>query len=101
MKTSAARLATNRAWRLRNREFLRDYHRRWRDAHRDRFRAHHAVHRALKSGKLIRPELCEGCGKPPTVGTSLHGHHHNGYEARLDVKWLCPGCHAEAHPDRH
>lgn len=101
MKTSQSRLEINKRWRTRNREYLREYHRRWRAAHRDRNRAHKAVARAVKSGRLVRPELCQGCGELPPAGTALNGHHHRGYEDRLVVKWVCVSCHALAHPDRH
>lgn len=57
-------------------------------------KAHWAVDNAVRSGKLVRPEHCQGCGslcKP-------EAHHHNGYEKEhwLDVVWLCDICHAKA-----
>lgn len=60
--------------------------------------AHIAVYRALKNGRMIRPEACESCGG---VGKT-EAHHHNGYEKehRLDVVWLCRKCHDLAdHPE--
>jgi|JI7StandDraft_1071085.scaffolds.fasta_scaffold265956_2 hypothetical protein len=51
-----------------------------------------AVFRAVKSGKLVRPETCSSCGK----SCKPQAHHHKGYdkENRLDVVWLCSGCHS-------
>ena len=50
-----------------------------------------AVSRALKKGTLIRPDKCSKCNKQcqPTA------HHWHGYDKvhRLDVQWLCEGCH--------
>lgn len=60
--------------------------------------AHHAVGRALRSGRLVRPEVCERCGKIPTT-RGLHAHHYKGYELEhvLDVQWLCGSCHNFVH----
>ena len=79
----------------------------WREAHRrgvaayrarsrERAAAHYAVTDAIQAGKLRVPPTCESCGDPGT----LAGHHHRGYtgDARLDVIWLCRGCHVVVHP---
>lgn len=60
--------------------------------------AHIAVYRAVKSGKMTKPDLCEECGKTCIP----EGHHHKGYskEHRLDIVWLCRDCHDLAdHPE--
>src|SRR3990172_1637449 len=51
---------------------------------------------AIRSGLLFRPKTCENCF---SAHEYIHAHHHLGYEKRhhLDVKWLCPPCHALAH----
>lgn len=59
--------------------------------------AHAAVARALKEGRLQRPEVCEGCGKPPRELQKLHGHHED-YSKPLEVVRLCAGCHTKRHP---
>lgn len=51
-------------------------------------RAHSAVYRALKSGRLTRPDHCENCGAP----CKPHAHH-DDYSKPLDVRWLCAKCH--------
>ena len=59
-------------------------------------RAHTAVLQALRHGQLIKPEVCEHCGKRRRV---IQGHHYLGYEPEhwLDVQWLCTKCHGKAH----
>ena len=54
-------------------------------------RAGAAVHKAISSGRLVR-QPCEVCGKTKKV----HAHHDN-YTKPLDVRWLCPSHHHEAH----
>lgn len=51
---------------------------------------------ALKRGWLSRPLYCEECGLD---GLPVQGHHEFGYNAcfALCVRWLCPGCHRDAH----
>ncbi len=67
---------------------------RWRELNREKTRAHKAVYRALKSGRLIRPSTCEYCGiEGPTQA------HHDDYRCRLEVRWLCSRCHGRVHRD--
>lgn len=95
------------------REYMREYRRHWlktpagiayNRAKRKRFydrnqprhapernRAYAEVQRALKDGRLTR-QPCNRCGD-----LRSHAHHHRGYEARLDVQWLCATHHKEAH----
>lgn len=56
--------------------------------------AHHAVERAVRSGKLYKRNSCANCG---LIG-KVEAHHHKGYapENWLDVVWLCPPCHRKA-----
>ena len=53
-------------------------------------KAHHAVYRAIKTGKLTRPSICESCFKERFIQA-----HHESYEKEkwLDVDWLCRECH--------
>jgi hypothetical protein len=57
---------------------------------RAKVRARAAVNAALDSGKLTR-QPCEKCGDPDTHG------HHDDHAKPLDVRWLCPRHHIEAH----
>jgi hypothetical protein len=50
--------------------------------------AYALVQHHLKTGKLIRPDACEGCGiacKPDAA--------HADYSKPLEVRWLCRSCH--------
>lgn len=61
-----------------------------------KLRAQGAVRDAVRYGRLMKPGLCEECHQP-TRPSDLHGHHHCGYEQRLNVKWICRRCHASEH----
>ena len=54
--------------------------------------ARHAATRAIKNGTLVRQPCF--CGRRDS-----HAHHHNGYDEGhvMDVVWLCPVHHSEAH----
>lgn len=54
-------------------------------------RAHSAVQRALKSGRLVRPTACTNCGRSDS---RIEGAHLD-YSKPLDVIWLCAMCHRE------
>jgi hypothetical protein len=61
-------------------------------------RAWNAVTNAKADGRLVRPNTCSSCGKT----CEPQAHHHKGYDARLDIEWLCSGCHAAVHhPNGH
>lgn len=59
--------------------------------------ARRVVEAALAAGVIVKPELCQHCG---TVNEDhrqwkLHAHH-DDHSQPLDVKFLCPSCHAKA-----
>jgi len=104
------RMSRERAsrWRANNKERHASYTRQWRSGNRDKARKHsrdnyvkntpqHRVHssvfKALASGRLSKPNACERCG---LSAPDLHAHHED-YQKRLAVKWLCRDCHAEVH----
>jgi hypothetical protein len=66
----------------------------WRRENAEKMRAHHAVRCAVKSGKLVRPEICSSCRRP----CKAQAHHHKGYQEEhwLEVEWLCAKCHYRA-----
>jgi hypothetical protein len=79
-------------WRAANLKKIRQYAREWASRNRAGQKAQHAVRRAIKSGKLIRPDHCIKCGivcRPQA--------HHPDYSKQLEVVWLCAFCHAAVH----
>lgn len=50
------------------------------------------VLRAVKSGKLIKPECCTDCGQLLPLEA-----HHTDYSKPLEVQWLCKSCHENVH----
>lgn len=64
----------------------------WRADHPQKYRAHIAVKSALRSGRLVKPSVCEDCGEEKR----LEGHH-DDYSKVLDVRWLCRQCHGAHH----
>lgn len=64
----------------------------WQRNNPEKVRAYSAVHKALRTGVLVKPEACEGCGNTG----KLHAHHPD-YKNKLDVVWLCETCHKQTH----
>lgn len=65
---------------------------RWKDQDARITAAHNAVARAVKSGRLKR-EPCERCGAEKSYG------HHEDYNKKLEVMWLCQPCHKQRHKE--
>lgn len=62
----------------------------------ERTAAYNAVARAIRSGKMVRPERCQGCDQPAELKA-----HHEDYRRPLDVIWLCARCHLHHHHVRN
>ena len=64
-------------------------------------RARNQLRTAMQSGKVVKPDVCEGCGKNPGRAvdgrSKLHGHHED-YSKPFDVTWMCTACHKEVTP---
>lgn len=58
--------------------------------HQERHLARAAVIRAIKRGSLVRPKRCSSCRQTGRIEA-----HHDDYSRPLDIKWLCPVCHAQ------
>lgn len=92
-----------RANKERIREYARGYTKRHRDAsrqsaktykenNREKIRAHAKVAYHVKVGQLVKPSVCENCGKHVSCSRELHAHHED-YSKPLEVNWLCVSCH--------
>lgn len=64
----------------------------WRAEDARRGACHNAVARALRSGRLIR-KPCIRCGSDKSMA------HHESYDRKLDVTWLCQPCHKQRHKE--
>jgi len=65
--------------------------RQWRERNTVKRAAQIHTRRAVRDGRLIRPDACEECG-----AGNVHGHH-DDYAMPLAVRWLCAGCHKAWH----
>ena len=61
----------------------------WRELNPDRAKAQSKLRLAVKNGEVI-PLLCIICGAKAEA-------HHPDYSRPLDVMWLCPSHHKQAH----
>ncbi len=104
------RTVSNTKWQSNNRDKANLCDRRYRHNHPERIkaknqdyesnnqekcRAKESVKHALKSGRLVRPDVCSRCFTP----CKPHAHHAD-YSKRFDVEWLCPLCHSKADKER-
>lgn len=65
-------------------------------AREDKRRAHSAVWREVRAGRIVRSPLCSCCDRKSKLQA-----HHADYSKPLDVVWLCPGCHASEHGETY
>lgn len=67
----------------------------WSNRNPEKRKAQYTLSSAVRDGKLVRPDECEHCLKS---GVRIQGHHWSYLpEHRLDVVWLCTGCHGAEH----
>ena len=69
-----------------------EINRAWRAEDKRRSAAHGAVARAIRSGVLVRG-VCMRCSETKTVA------HHEDYDKKLEVMWLCQPCHKQRHKE--
>jgi aspartyl/asparaginyl beta-hydroxylase (cupin superfamily) len=70
-------------------EKRREYRKRYEEKYPEKYAAHIAVTRALRQGKLTKPDCCDECSQEGYVES-----HHDDYSKPLEVRWLCKKCHA-------
>lgn len=75
-----------------DKEKVKKHKRKWTIKNREKVKAENKVHRAIKAGRLIKPEKCENCG----IITKLEAHHPD-YSQPLKVQFLCMNCHKAEH----
>jgi len=85
-----ARRRANSAYFKRSPEKRKESIKKWIEAYPEKRKAHNDVLLALYHGTLT-PKPCESCGASPAQA------HHDDYSRPLDVRWLCPPCHAAHH----
>jgi hypothetical protein len=72
---------------------LRKENRHWDQLNPNKIKAHRILYKALKKGKLIKPDICFKCGNK---NNPIEAHHEN-YGNPLEVIWLCKSCHKITH----
>lgn len=87
-----------RRWNAKNprsKDEMNRLQRNWRKNNLVRAETNQALQRAVRSGKIEKPNKCEDCNKG-VQRNILHGHH-DDYSKPLKVNWLCPPCHGDRH----
>lgn len=64
----------------------------YRTRHPERTAVYCRVYRAKKTGVLVPPVRCPGCGAVSRIDA-----HHEDYSRPLQVTWICPRCHHAHH----
>lgn len=87
----------SRAWREANRDYRREIEKVRRMEFPEKIAAIKAVANAVRSGKLIKIDWCQLCGK--AAGKKKVEAHHGSYakEHQLNVVWLCHLHHRQIH----
>jgi hypothetical protein len=65
----------------------------WTEHNKEKRKIANAVNNAVRDKKLIKPNVCQECGK---TNCRIEGHH-DDYSKPLDVRWLCSACHRAWH----
>ena len=111
LKSLERKRERGRNWARKNRKYLHKYYREWyakngrnrsvdylaiitewHKNHPQAKQAHNIVQKAIYSGELIKPLICNDCKEE----RRLHAHHED-YSKPLEVKWLCASCHHKEH----
>ena len=66
----------------------------YRQCNQESIKAQETINTSIRSGSLIRPDVCSKCNKP-----CVPDGHHEDYSKQLDVTWLCRSCHKRLHAD--
>ena len=80
-------------WSRNNRDVINEWQREWYQKNKEKRKAHVILHRAINSGKILRPNICSQCSKECKPDG-----HHTDYSRPLDVTWICRACHSRKSP---
>ena len=80
--------AIEKKYKAKHRDMVNRALKKWKLLNPEKNRAQQTVYRAVKSGKIAKPGICQACGAESPV----EGHHFDYYKP-LDVVWLCHQCH--------
>jgi len=83
---------TYQRWYQKNKEKKRRQVAKYRKKNKKKIWAQNKVNKAVKSGRLIRPDICPICNEEREVIA-----HHHDYDKPLDVIWMCRSCHGKEH----
>jgi ribosomal protein S27AE len=81
--------AAQRRYRLRHKDELAADLRRRREANPQQAQAWNKLDRAVRSGRITRPDVCSQCSRGGRIEA-----HHDDYSQPLEVRWLCSRCHS-------
>ncbi len=79
-------------WKRQNKEKRKETLQKYSDNHPEKRDVRQKLYRALKAGKLTKPEECSECGSRENI----QGHHED-YSKPFEVIWLCAKCHMKRH----
>lgn len=83
----------NRRWCAKNRPKLKAKRKAREQKHLNEYRAQRELRKHVFRGTLVKPDKCSACGTV-TERRALFGHHED-YDKRFDVMWLCRTCHRD------
>ena len=81
----------SRAWYAANRERAKARVKASQPRFKEQNRVKQYVLKAIRDGRLVRPTVCEQCGRE---GIRIEAAHAD-YARRLEVRWLCQSCHRQ------
>ena len=93
VRNGVSRAEKCKRWRQANKDRVREYKTNVERAS-DKHLARRALHGAIKSGELCRPDHCSSCKGTHRLPIEAH---HADYSRPLEVEWLCRDCHQYAH----
>lgn len=77
---------------LSKRKRAKGYTKKYKEKNPKKRQAHIIVGNSIRSGALIRPNICSECERTQNIQA-----HHDDYNKPLEVRWLCSRCHIKWH----